>query len=614
MPLHWNIGELPEYLIAYKQNVSFENFSILASRNGNLFTCFGTGDLKNVYFDNIRYQKWTFTGTPTSAAEGSGTILYGYTANEVYLMLYSEQRTHACCYWYFPTQKTINWINNWKCTNLDTYITGSMTMSNTYFSKVKNARFENCSWEVTGNTFFSFNGSNIIYKDNVYDGCAGSINGENTYYTNVEMGNVSGNNHELAVADEGLSWGADGTGIITPTKGDTTGLWYEMKGKSYSDGAAVGLMVAVAEGQGRGQTRTIVANTGSSIKIDSPFEVAPTANSRVVLESNRHNNYFVNCYFHNGACCGYFGDCTDVIFDGNKYRQTGEQVMHSRVSMTNWYFSFVNENYADPMYQHTTGAGDQSGNCALVIYSKSGRNYLRGGLVRNCSFDGYYLQVYQGVLFSDIVVENNSFKDYNLGTATLKNSVGDGTVYRNNTFDNCDVGYLTYSTTGNKQGSKCMIIVMDGKTEFSLGDVNLDGSITVKDVTVLRYYLIGKTTLTTQQLSNADVYKDSVINTKDVTILRRYIIGEITSFDEVEIDTGSSSSASSTSSSASSSTSSSSSSSVSSSGSSSSSPSSSESSSSGSSSASSSSSSSSSSSTSSATIGSDSGNWYPGVY
>jgi len=56
------------------------------------------------------------------------------------------------------------------------------------------------------------------------------------------------------------------------------------------------------------------------------------------------------------------------------------------------------------------------------------------------------------------------------------------------------------------------------------GDIDGDGSITAKDVTILRRYLAGGWDVTVN-LANADVNADGTINAKDVTMLRRYLAG-----------------------------------------------------------------------------------------
>ena len=58
-----------------------------------------------------------------------------------------------------------------------------------------------------------------------------------------------------------------------------------------------------------------------------------------------------------------------------------------------------------------------------------------------------------------------------------------------------------------------------------MGDVNGDGRITVKDVTLIRYCILGKTELTDRQIARADMDGDGEITTNDANLLRKKILG-----------------------------------------------------------------------------------------
>lgn len=62
------------------------------------------------------------------------------------------------------------------------------------------------------------------------------------------------------------------------------------------------------------------------------------------------------------------------------------------------------------------------------------------------------------------------------------------------------------------------------------GDVNLDGDVSIKDVTILQQYLASKITLNAQQLANAKVTKDGAIDIRAATLIQRYIASLITKF------------------------------------------------------------------------------------
>lgn len=60
---------------------------------------------------------------------------------------------------------------------------------------------------------------------------------------------------------------------------------------------------------------------------------------------------------------------------------------------------------------------------------------------------------------------------------------------------------------------------------YIAGDVNRDGIVDIKDVTVLRRYLAGTTAETDVDVQASDCNGDGVVDIKDVTILRRYLAG-----------------------------------------------------------------------------------------
>ena len=67
--------------------------------------------------------------------------------------------------------------------------------------------------------------------------------------------------------------------------------------------------------------------------------------------------------------------------------------------------------------------------------------------------------------------------------------------------------------------------------DYTLGDVNEDGSINQDDLNLVSDYLQGNTAFSTKQFKAADVTKDGKIDSADVLKLNKYIQGIITSFD-----------------------------------------------------------------------------------
>ena len=56
------------------------------------------------------------------------------------------------------------------------------------------------------------------------------------------------------------------------------------------------------------------------------------------------------------------------------------------------------------------------------------------------------------------------------------------------------------------------------------GDVDLNGKIQSRDITVIKQYLEGKTKLNNQQLRNADVNNDGTVNETDAKLIQEYVV------------------------------------------------------------------------------------------
>lgn len=92
---------------------------------------------------------------------------------------------------------------------------------------------------------------------------------------------------------------------------------------------------------------------------------------------------------------------------------------------------------------------------------------------------------------------------------------------------NVSVSYMSGDVYSGDTGA--MDVVIDNGSvaikTFMLGDVNKDGVVDIKDVTILRRYLAGTVAADTVDAPAADCNEDGVVDIKDVTILRRYLAG-----------------------------------------------------------------------------------------
>ena len=66
--------------------------------------------------------------------------------------------------------------------------------------------------------------------------------------------------------------------------------------------------------------------------------------------------------------------------------------------------------------------------------------------------------------------------------------------------------------------------MLEDKNAYLPGDINGDGTVGTKDVTVLRRYIAGGYHVTVVDEA-LDVNADGEVTTKDVTVLRRFIAG-----------------------------------------------------------------------------------------
>lgn len=81
-------------------------------------------------------------------------------------------------------------------------------------------------------------------------------------------------------------------------------------------------------------------------------------------------------------------------------------------------------------------------------------------------------------------------------------------------------------------------VKLDATTAFAsgafLGDVDMDGKITVADATLVQKYVTEHLAFTDQQFTVADVDKNGILTVKDATIIQKFVSHLISSFDEAE--------------------------------------------------------------------------------
>ena len=90
--------------------------------------------------------------------------------------------------------------------------------------------------------------------------------------------------------------------------------------------------------------------------------------------------------------------------------------------------------------------------------------------------------------------------------------------------------YRVYIVGGSRAFSAGPAATFRVDQKYTLGDVNADDKINIKDVAEVLNHIVKNKTLTGNAFSAADVVTDGVINIKDTAKILNYIVKNITSF------------------------------------------------------------------------------------
>lgn len=101
-----------------------------------------------------------------------------------------------------------------------------------------------------------------------------------------------------------------------------------------------------------------------------------------------------------------------------------------------------------------------------------------------------------------------------------------GTVSGNILTVNADTETVTYNYDIGKNKSASFTLNVKEKT-YALGDVNMDGKITVEDATLIQQYLVDKEIAGTFNLDLADITKDGTVNISDATYIQLVVANRI---------------------------------------------------------------------------------------
>jgi hypothetical protein len=201
----------------------------------------------------------------------------------------------------------------------------------------------------------------------------------------------------------------------------------------------VGGVLQVLDGPGIGQVRTVVARDGDVVDLDTPFRYAPGPSSVIAFSAPppfRRMTVVDNVVEHTGANILLWGDCQDVVVDGNVCRDNGHisvwsvrsfesqkvwggaaftQIIHNR-SEISWMDPDLPEKTAE-----CYGAGIGNPSCRSTASSPVGFDFLglivRGNVCRNQSGIVYRTRYGWKLHDAGVVVERNHAEDSAFGVA-----------------------------------------------------------------------------------------------------------------------------------------------------------------------------------------------------
>lgn len=219
----------------------------------------------------------------------------------------------------------------------------------------------------------------------------------------------------------------------------------------------------------------------------------------------------------------------DYEISGN---ENGDEIIYTCRECGDSYTETVEADDGKFVISEITGKHSDTVEVTLSIMGNPGLTYAQLAL----SFDTAALKLVEiknAGLFEQVTLDGNVLT---LGSEDeVGDTTGDGVIVTlvfqilADTDQDISVG-MTYSTGDirNYNGNAVVMGIDNGIVtvySYILGDVNRDGVVDIKDVTVLRRYLAGTIAEADVDLLAADCNGDGVVDIKDVTVLRRYLAG-----------------------------------------------------------------------------------------
>ncbi len=533
---HWDYNEVPP-LTTITGNVEFKNIYLYATRNAKVVAMqcdipireyeYLFGDPTTEYFDNVYIDNVTFWGAFEAGNPSIGGNAWKFTEELSYAEMAAITTKEALTHKIELHAGGKNYqVSNFYC---------QLSRSPGYVQALDiNGRYVRV--ENTKLPTISFNGivRKLIAENNDFEGRSVGVNGSDMYLARNKFGYIDSNNREGYVSDGVPRYRTERVQKIDDGGKNIT---FKMVSRSkFEWNQFAGMEIYVVSGQGLGQCRTIVSSeTDGTFTVNEPFIISPNRNSTVTVFEPRARIKFIQNTFEECSTNGPYGVHVDGIWDGNVYSHSQGQYFCPNM-VFEWYITLLNQVFKDPLYIHGEGIGAQYGGTMtdnqIFIWTNTAPrpNSFIGMTIKENDMDGHNIHIKSSVTncINDVIIEKN--KIYNVKEAIYCENVAtvlDGLYIRNNDIEASVFDYDSkiVSSGVNHCGYKRAIIVNLGTTDLLLlGDVNLDGEITLKDCSLITYYYLEMVTLNAEQLLRADVNSDGKHNLKDATRIKQHIL------------------------------------------------------------------------------------------
>ncbi len=525
-PEQWKWNSCPDFLLGFTGNVVIRDLGLYATRCHDVVKNFNTASYANVdtYEQNV-YLKNLFVHVNPNAARitGGDTAQQGtgMESAEMQSLVKAESAGHTAVYLNKIDNLRIEncTVNRWmhRESGLRVYYAANSYIGSTETEQAMSvSHFNNVVMEYTSTTHSGAGGRDFTTYGNSY---------KNSVDNNRELTVTDGNNRLYGIR-------------MYKDTSDSTGRTYILN-RSFGKDVIVGRSVYVYSGQGLGQLREVVSNTGTKVVFTEPFLIEPNTNSLVIIDEqySRCNMQSIKNHYYNGSATGAYSAVANISYDSCEWDYVSDIYIQSRVGEIMWYISYVNGIYGNAYGFHNIGEGnDVYAGTAWTgpsYFALRGNNFAYGVMnatYRNNDFDGYRFVSYSAYQdnVAGVVFDKNTFRrmDYALDVA----SALDGVMAYKNVLEDVTGGLCkqedTMSAATNNCGSKRYMnyIPKDALGGFDLGDVNGDGQIDREDAVRIEEYLAGNTVLTAVELKRADFFTDGQISAKDATAIKYYLV------------------------------------------------------------------------------------------